>query len=277
MAHRQLNFNWPDSQSIVFVWLVLFGWHRENDAALLLAGSLTGFVHDALCGQYRSLANGEWPPYAGETLPEGGIGTHIVRAALAAEGITVEFDYLSWKRGLEIAKRGLLVGAILWVPLPEREADFLFSDPIMNTDFVLLYRQNKPLNSVKQVKGFQFGMANGYSYEKMPELTSLVRESGKPSVVVADDESGIKAVIQERIDLFPIDRQVGRWLLSNMPAPNVPVLVNEPPIRVDQLVVLFPRTSARSKWLQERMNAGLANLRASGQLTNWLQEAAHSP
>ncbi|MGQ5524197.1 substrate-binding periplasmic protein [Chitinimonas sp. PSY-7] len=222
------------------------------------------------------LANGEWPPYAGESLPDGGIGTRIVRAALAEEGISAEFEYLSWKRGLEIAKRGMLDGAILWVPLPEREIDFLFSDPIMLTDFVLLYRQNKPLEANKPVqsKGFQFGMANGYSYEKMPELTSLVRESGKTAVVVADDEAGIKALLQERIDIFPIDRQVGLWVLANMPTPSIPILVHEPPIRVDKLVVLFSRKSPRSKWLQERLNAGLAKLRASGQLNAWLKEAA---
>ncbi|PHV12166.1 substrate-binding periplasmic protein [Chitinimonas sp. BJB300] len=224
------------------------------------------------------LANGEWPPYAGESLPYGGIGTRIVRAALAEEGVTVEFVYLSWKRGLEIAKRGMLDGAILWAPTPDKLVDFLASESIMSSDVILLYRQNKPLDPIKQVqlKGYQFGLPNGYSYDQYPELIKMIRDSGKPAITIDDDDLGVKALIQERIDAYPIDRHVARWLLANMPAPSVPIIVLEPPIKTGPLAVLFNLKSPRAKWLQERMNAGLAKLRASGQLAAWIREVGQA-
>ncbi|MGQ5524195.1 substrate-binding periplasmic protein [Chitinimonas sp. PSY-7] len=220
------------------------------------------------------LANGEWPPYAGESLPHGGIGTRIVRAALAEEGINAEFVYLSWKRGLEIAKRGMLDGAILWAPTPEKLVDFLPSETIMSSDVILLYRQNKPLDMTKpsQMKGYQLGLPNGYSYNQYPELINMIKESGKQAIIIADDDLGVKALIQERIDAYPIDRHVARWILANMATPPVPIVVYEPPIKAGPLTVLFNIKSPRAKWLQERMNAGLAKLRASGQLAIWIQE-----
>ncbi|MGQ5524196.1 substrate-binding periplasmic protein [Chitinimonas sp. PSY-7] len=220
------------------------------------------------------LANGEWPPYVGKELPHGGIGARIISAALAGEGIKVEYVHLSWKRGLEIARRGMLDGSILWAITPEREVDFLSSDPIITSEVVLLYRKNKPWNVTKpeQAKGYQIGIPNGYSYETIPTLIDMVRESGKPAAIIADDDLGVKALIQERIDVYPIDRNVARWVLANTQIPAGLILMHGRPIRSEALTVLFNNKSPRAKWLQQRMNAGLAKLRASGQLAIWIDD-----
>jgi polar amino acid transport system substrate-binding protein len=232
-----------------------------------------------LCGAQAAerlrLASGDWPPYAGRQLPYEGSASRIIRAALAEQGIVVEFVYLSWPRGLEMARRGHLDGTILWTPTPERAVDFLFSDPVLYSEVMLLYRQDSPLygKPPRAPQGYQIGLPHGYNYGEIPLLQTLLQQSGRPAVKIADDGQGIKALVQERIDLYPIDRHVGRWLLTKLGKPAEVVQALEPPLRTEPLSVLLYRHKAGASSLQAALNAGLEKLRSSGQLEAWLHEA----
>lgn len=52
------------------------------------------------------LATGNWEPYYGETLPNGGIVTEIVRRAFRRVGYELEVKWRPWARAMEVTKQG---------------------------------------------------------------------------------------------------------------------------------------------------------------------------
>ena len=50
------------------------------------------------------LTNGEWPPFTSKEFQHGGVMSRIVTEAFAAEGVTVQYEYVPWKRAYAAAK-----------------------------------------------------------------------------------------------------------------------------------------------------------------------------
>src|SRR3569623_833694 len=93
-----------------------------------------------------TLANGEWPPYTSESLPDYGSVSRLVTAAFAHEGIKVNYVFFPWKRALEDSRAGKLDGTLIWARTDYREADFLYSDAVLTTNYVLFFRKDKPVH-----------------------------------------------------------------------------------------------------------------------------------
>src|SRR5262245_27263814 len=72
----------------------------------------------------------DYAPYAHSQLPGGGLATEVVRAALESQGSALEVRWTSWTRAMEEAKEGKSSGTYPWFSTKERQADFLYSDPI---------------------------------------------------------------------------------------------------------------------------------------------------
>ncbi|WP_269532595.1 ABC transporter substrate-binding protein [Chitinimonas sp. BJYL2] len=236
---------------------------------MLLLALAAGLAHAA---DRVRLASGEWPPYAGATLPQQGIAAQIIRSALADDETQVEFVHLSWKRGLELARRGHLDGAILWQP-SRLNSDFLATEPLLYSEVVLAYRADLLLGEepLTVPPGTRIGLPNGYKYEQIPVIQALLTQSGQDAVMILDDAQGIKALQVGRIDVFPIDRGVARWLLRHTPNGASGVKLRSQPVQIEALSVLLHRHTPKAERLLARINAGLARLRSSGQLGSLLQ------
>lgn len=77
------------------------------------------------------LASGEFAPYSGAALPDGGVATRIVRAAFREAGYgEPQVQFLPWGRASHLAEAGQVVAAFPYAWNPERAATFYFSTPI---------------------------------------------------------------------------------------------------------------------------------------------------
>lgn len=229
------------------------------------------------------LASGDWPPYAGAGLGYEGVGERIVREAFARQGVTVRYLYRPWMAGHRLAKAGKVAGTILWSASPDQDADFLTSQPILDSEIVLFYRKGLALNPADPLtaRGVRFAYPEGYDYELIPALQAMLEVSGQRAVVLDGDEACIEALLNQRIDAVPLDRRVGVSLLlqeANMGRAGL-VAAPSAQLAVHPLSILISRKTPGATERLQQFHQGLASLRESGLLDLWLQDIqpAHKP
>ncbi len=74
----------------------------------------------------------DYSPFSGHDLPQGGFTTELVTAAFDKAGIATSVRFLPWKRGYLMAKDHEALGTFPYVRDAQREADFLFSDTLLD-------------------------------------------------------------------------------------------------------------------------------------------------
>lgn len=99
---------------------------RRLGAVCALAASLSS---PAMAESAR-LVSGDFPPFVYEGGARQGFLTDIVRAAFAAEGVDITVDFMPWKRGYLMTRKGIYIGTFPYAHNAEREAEFLYSEPI---------------------------------------------------------------------------------------------------------------------------------------------------
>jgi len=224
------------------------------------------------------LAAGEWPPFSGVSLASHGLACRIIKAAFAESGMQVEFSFLSWRRGFELAKRGKVAGAILWAAPAANDPDLIGSDTIIVSDVVLLHRRDIPVDlaHLEQSARARVAYPNGYGYEDIPAFKRLLMRATPRPVILNDDRDAVLALLNDRIDLYPIDRLVAIYLLDQYGPPNWQSVVelSATPLSSEALAVVVSRTLPDHDHIVAALNKGLASLRAKGVIAKWQAEAA---
>jgi polar amino acid transport system substrate-binding protein len=134
----------------------------------------------------------DFPPYKiapNEAGVEGvplrpGMDVEIIQAAFAGSSLQPQFDFMPFKRAIELAARGDYAGICGCSRSAEREKTFLFSEPVNRVSLGLFAGSKEDLDgvgSVADLSGRQVIMVNGYVLEK--EL----RAAGANLSLVPDD------------------------------------------------------------------------------------------
>lgn len=220
------------------------------------------------------LTNGEWPPYLGETLPYHGVASRIVAEAFALQGIEVQWEFHPWARSLKMAKQGVRDGSAVWFHNPERERHFHISEPVVESRYYFFHRKTHAFdwNDVTDLRGLRIAATRGYDYG---EAFQRAEAAGELEVVrLTGDEQGLRQLLAGRIDVFPVDKVVGLDLLhQQFSAAERRLLSFHPvPLRSDSLHLLLSREVPGNAELMQRFNRGLARLRDSGKISQYLLE-----
>lgn len=221
-----------------------------------------------------TLANGEWPPYLSEKLPYNGSVSRIVSEAFASEGITVHYQFFPWKRALEEARHGNLDGTVVWTKTADRENSFLFSKEVLASRTVFFYRKAKPVqwSQLADLAPLMLGGTLGYNYGA--EFDKLEKSGALKVERIPSDEQNLAKLLAGRIDAFPIDIEVGMYMLDlhhgkdgmEKLAAHPKTVVSEP------LYLMISRKSPNADILMKHFNAGLAKLRANGKYEQYMRE-----
>ncbi|MGE8502545.1 MAG: substrate-binding periplasmic protein [Pseudomonas sp.] len=238
---------------------------------LLLLIVVLGSVHAA---DRVRLTNGEWPPYLGEDLPHHGVASRIVAEAFALQNVEVQWEFHPWARSLKMAEQGTRDGSAVWLYNREREQRFHISDPVVESGYYLFHRKNRHFDwsSVEDLRGLRIAATRGYDYG---EAFQQAEAAGEIDVVrLTGDEQGLRQLLAGRIDLFPVDKVVGFDLLyQHFSAAERRLLSFHPvPLRSDSLHLLLSREVPGNAELMQRFNQGLAQLRDSGKISQYLLE-----
>jgi len=221
------------------------------------------------------LTNGEWPPYLSENFKQYGVISHIVAEAFSLEGIKVEYRFYPWKRSYEVAKDNEMDGSVIWAPTPERKKDFYFSDPVLSNKKVFFHLKSYPFEwkTVNDLKGIKIGVTRGYTYGD--EFDKAVKEGRLQVDEVRSDELNFKKLLGGRFDGFPIEMDVGYYLINSKLTQEESKLITHHslPIMETPLSLILSKKAEKNKRLLELFNRGLKRLKDSGKYDQYLDDS----
>ena len=242
--------------------------------ALIYALLINLLINGIAVAESVRLTNGEWPPYLGEQLPHKGVASRIVAEAFALQGIHVEWEFYPWARSLQLAERGQRDGSAVWLYSKERENGFHISDPIVESGYYLFHRENYSFDwkQIADLHGRRIVGTRGYDYGaafQQAEASGQLRINR-----VTSDEIAFRQLLASRVDLFPMDKVVGFDMLHQhfTAAERAQLSFHPTPLRSDSLHLLLSRALPQNAELIARFNQGLAQLRESGKVAQYLLE-----
>lgn len=232
----------------------------------VISGLLLGLLGSLCQAQTICITNGEWPPYMGQDLPDYGPVSAIIEQAFALEGIAVQWQFYPWARAMLAAESGQCEGAAVWSRNDERQGKFYFSQPIINNQTQFLYLKSKPFDwqNIDDLQTLAVGGTIGFDYGpvfQQAESKGTIRVKRLPN-----ERLGIRMLLANRLDIFPIDRVVAQaMLLQDFTAEQRASLAFHPrPLRTDPLYLLLSRKVAGNLTLLEHFNRGLQQLKENG-------------
>ncbi|WP_223253341.1 substrate-binding periplasmic protein [Chromobacterium amazonense] len=221
-----------------------------------------------------TLSNQEWPPYMGQELPYDGILSRLVKEAFARGGVDVAYRYYPNNRTLQSARNGQVDGSFGWAPTAERKRDLLYTLPVLSARMVFFQRKERPLawSRWSELKGARVGITVGNFYSD--DFDAQVKNGTLTVDNAPDDLINLRKLIAGRIDLFPIDQEVGKYLIAHhfSPAQGAELEAQNKTFWAAPLHVVIWRKHARGPELVERFNRGLKALQDSGDFERLLQE-----
>jgi polar amino acid transport system substrate-binding protein len=229
-------------------------------AALLLLGT----AYTAQADPLLLNTGNDYAPYTDEKLPEGGMITDLVKHVFAEMKQEVKIDWLPWARGYDKAKSGVYAAAFPYIHTPERDAVFLYSDPIYVAQMKVFAKPGANIDPVRpeSFRGKTLCLPLGWGVSK--KMAPLLDESALYRERPKDISSCAKMVALGRVDFFITDSIQGAKALSDAnlgPDQVVPVAM---PLETNTLHLIASRRNPNSAQLLARFNAALKALKARG-------------
>ena len=202
-----------------------------------------------------------YPPY--QYMENGvikGIDHDIINAAFKEHRIEIRVQLFPWDECVSSINQKRADGIFQIVRTPEREKDFVFSDPLRTAKTVFLrkLRSNIEIRNEKklaeQLIGYKVGALSGYSYN--PEVDSLEEPIKKD---FQDQGTMMRELSDGRLDLVIMDLGVAYYLMDKMDIKDIERVPGYEKRR--QLYVAFQRDLTE---LRNLFNSGLDRVKKKG-------------
>lgn len=159
-----------------------------------------------------------WPPYTGDSLPNGGTDTALLRSIFEKQGLDVGVSFRPWSR--MVAMYHQRQADVLFPVYAERATmdDCLFSPAYKTTILALAEARELPLKwtTLKDLAPYRLGVVRDYL--NTPEFDSLTLQKVLTIEIGASDLVNLRKVAAGRIDAAVIDTAVYQYLLDNEPS-----------------------------------------------------------
>lgn len=177
----------------------------------------------AVAEQKISLMANTSPPYADNNLPEQGLALELVKHIFARTDYAADVSIERWSRAMEGVRVGIFDAlATAWYT-DERNKDFLFSEPYLDSKLVLVKRQSDPsrYRSLQDLAGRKLGVRADYAYgvdfNSVPQI-KLVEENhliqnllnllnGSVDLVIGDQRTmnlQLHEYLKDRVNQFQV-------------------------------------------------------------------------
>lgn len=219
-------------------------------------------------------SNQEYPPFAGSQLPDGGILTRIVSEVFRRARVQVMYEWYPNNRALQLARNGDVDGSVGWTPSEARQRDLLFSDEVLPFRMVFFQRKGEqyPWQSLADLSPWRFGVTLGNFYS--PVFDRLVHQGVLKTDESPDDVSNMRKLAARRVDLVPMERESGLYLLrQHLPAQAAQLQPQDKPYWQAPIGIVVWRHHPQAAVLIARFNRELAAMRRSGELARLLADA----
>ncbi|MES2818373.1 MAG: transporter substrate-binding domain-containing protein [Pseudomonadota bacterium] len=244
---------------------------RGRFACLIL---LAGLTAQASALQELNISVGDWPPYLSTELKHNGVVAHLISDILADEGYQARFTFLPWPRAYAAAAAGKFDASAVWMRKDEREADFLYSEPVLEEQFVFFHLKSLPFDWSRfdDLTGMTLGGGLEYSYG--PDFDAFLASGKVKMERVSTDMQNFEKLLKERVVLYPQELNVGYYaLMRHFSAADIAKLTHHPaPLLNNLSYLMLPRSLEGSAALLERFNRRLQQYRKSGRYAQYFKD-----
>lgn len=210
-----------------------------------------------------SLVTGDYAPYSGKDLPNGGMSLLLVQAVFKIAGLPEpKMEWKPWKRGYEQAKGGEYPAVFPYFKDSEREKDFIFSEPLHIHKRVFFARSQHTEGLKGEWTGMRLCVPLGWTIEP---FTEIIRKYSMELQRPASLESCMRMLESSRTDLIVDDEIVVARELKRTFGTTEGFSPSTHEQQEDRSYFLVSRMWADAPKLHKRFNAGLARIRASGE------------
>lgn len=224
-----------------------------------------------------TFAVGEWPPYVGETLPNGGLLTHLVSSALETQGIKTNYRFYPWARSYDylLSRNDEYEASLGFVWSESRDADMFYSHPIYYQSeacFFHLKSNSFDWKEFKDLKKYKIGLTIGYYYGE--GLSQALKDYEPESFIVKNDILNFKMLLGGRTDVFPSNKDVGDYILKHYFSEQEAAQVecHPKPYHTANIYAIFPKDAKRSDSLIRAINSGITKIIANGDYKELIEQ-----
>lgn len=195
-----------------------------------------------------------------------GLDADIVNQVFNRIGYKTEITNYPWKRALEMSKTGEADAIMSIRKSAEREADYIFSDPISVTQNYFFKMNNKEIQAenINDLKAYNIGIVRGYVYGK------IFDEANFPNLSEATSDTPelqlLNKLASGRVDLIACEINVCNYIInSNKELSNIAPMKNIKLADPENFYIAFSRHDInKSTNLVSLFNQELAKFLAEG-------------
>lgn len=158
---------------------------------------------------------GEYPPFKVEAELGGGPLTEIVLESFKAKNISASVDWVPNNRAIAGVMAGHYDGSFGWAHSAERDEALLFSSkPIYTYRMVFVQRvgERQDWGTLADLGKARIGVTRGNFYSQ--PFADLVAQGVLAVDEATDDIGNLKKLLRKRVDLFPLEESVARYLIA---------------------------------------------------------------
>lgn len=211
------------------------------------------------------LSGNDYPPFADEALPEGGMATDIVRQAFARMEQPLDIDFRPWERGMVETQAGKYLATFPWSYNTEREKTLIYSEPLYAFNQYFFTRSDAPYNgtSDSDIQGARVCLALSYNTSGLDRLV----DEGIVTLVRPQTLSACFRMIESnRADIIRVNDVIGWTTIESLFGKRDGFRMIDTPARSSIQHVLFSRAHPDSERIVPAFNATLAEMKADGTL-----------
>jgi len=204
----------------------------------------------------------EFPPYVGKDLPQQGFYVALVRRVLAEQNLDLELHFQPPARAHASVATGQFAAAFPMLRTPEREREFLDSEPLLLVRSYLFVRADSALTGLADLPGKR---SCHLQDSNQPEPVQRLVESGSVKVErVAQMAQCFEMLTRGRVDFVALS-DYGGWAAAQQATAGPAGFKRVgAPLSQGLLHLVWPRQDPRSAERAAAFNRALGELRRRG-------------
>lgn len=221
------------------------------------------FSMNSLYAESLKIITGDFPPYSGERLPDGGLSASIVKSILKEKNIQYTLEYNPWNRAINLLKTASVAGSYPWAYSDARAEFMLFSNPLHNFRLVHYVVKGAKLTSKADLKNKVMCQPEGW---EISMYDSMMKELNIKLIRPINMESCFRMLAKKRVDFISINEMVGRDYAKSVFPENSPVTPMPSPYLKKEYSYYFvvPKKYPGAQKLMDEFNDGLAKMKKKG-------------
>jgi polar amino acid transport system substrate-binding protein len=228
------------------------------------AVSLAACATVSFAGSLPIATGDDYAPYAGKSLPEGGMTTNLVKEAFKTMKQDVKIDWLPWSQGYDSAKGGQHAATFPYSHSAERDKDFLYSDSLFDVKLNVFAKPGSNLVPSNMMSFNGKTQCIPDDWAPSPKFAPLVK-SGAIKREQAKDLAGCaKLVVEGRADFFNSDPAQGADAIKAIGAKPTEIAMVPNAVDVSTLHLIATKANPKSAELISNFNTALRDLKAKG-------------